>query len=331
MPVYFYWGEDNFAIAKAVKKLQSQVLDNNWLDFNYHQYQGDNQEIIIEGLNEVMTPPFGMGGRLVWLNETTICQQCSADLLTELNSTLPVIPDNSHLLFTTNKKPDGRLKSSRLLKKYAEVKEFKLIPFWDEEAIKNNIRVLAAEIGVKLTSSAVETLKDFVGNDTRQLWNELEKLRIYQDGAKSPTIDAEAINSLVICNTQNSLKLAEAIRSSHTETALTLVHDLLNRNEPALKIVATLVRQFRTWTTVKVIWEQGQTDYQAIAKSAEISGNPNRIKYIINDLKNINARQLIATLPLILELEYSLKKGAEPYNILTTTIIKMCQVLNNKK
>lgn len=329
MPVYFYWGEDDFAIAKAVKQLQNQILDNNWLDFNYHQYPGDNQEIIIEGLNEVMTPPFGTGGRLVWLNNTTVCQQCSADLLTELNSTLPKVPEHSHLLFTTNKKPDGRLKSSKLLKKYAEVKEFKLIPFWDEEGIKKNIRFLAAEAGVKLTSNAVETLKDFVGNNTRQLWNELEKLSIYQNGAKSSTIDAEDINSLVICNTQNSLKLAEAIRDRAHETALTLVHDLLNRNEPALKIVATLVRQFRTWTTVKVIWEQGQKDYQNIAKAAEISGNPNRIKYIINDLKTIQAKQLIATLPLILELEYSLKKGAEPYYILTTTVIKMCDVLKN--
>ncbi|VEP13395.1 DNA polymerase III, delta subunit [Hyella patelloides LEGE 07179] len=330
MPVYFYWGEDDFAIAKAVKQLQGKILDDNWLEFNFHRYQGDRQEVIIEALNEVMTPPFGMGGRLVWLNSTTICQQCSADLLAELTSTLPVISDDSHLLFTTSKKPDGRLKSSKLLKKFAEVKEFNLIPFWDEQGIKKNIRQLAAEIGVKLSPSAVEALKDFVGNDTRQLWNELEKLSIYQHQASNKIIDAEAVNSLVICNTQNSLKLAEAIRDSQTETALSLINDLLNRNEPPLKMVATLVRQFRMWTTVKVIWEAGEREYKSLAKIAEISGNPNRIKYILNDIQKLSATQLLSTLSLLLELEYSLKKGAEPYRILPTTALKICQLLSKQ-
>ena len=324
MPIYFYWGEDDFAIARAVEQLQAKVLDPDWLEFNYHKYRGDSQEIIIEALNEAMTPPFGMGGRLVWLNDTTIAQQCSTDLLAELNSTLPAISDNSHLFFTSSKKPDGRLKSTRLIKKFAEVKEFNLIPFWDEQGIKRNIRQLASEIGVKLSNSAVEVLKDFIGNDTRQLWNELEKLSIYQPQTSNQTIEAEAVNSLVICNTQNSLKLAEALRDRKLELALTLINDLLNRNEPALKIVAVLVRQFRTWTMVKVIWESGEREYSFIAKTAEISGNPNRIKYILQDIQNLSAKQLLSILPLLAELEYNLKKGAVPEQILPITAIKIC-------
>jgi DNA polymerase-3 subunit delta len=329
MPVYFYWGEDDFAIAKAVKQLQKQVLNDDWLDFNYHQYQGDREELIIEALNEVMTPPFGMGGRLVWLVNTTVCQQCSADLLTELTRTLPAITDSSYLLLTTSKKPDGRLKSSKLIKKIAEVKEFNLIPFWDEGGIKTNIQQIAKETGVKLTPSAVEVLKDLVGNDTRQLWNELEKLSIYQHQTTNKLIDAEAVNSLVISNTQNSLKLADAIRERQSELALSLISDLLNRNEPALKIVATLVRQFRMWTMVKVAWESGERQYQTIAKIAEISGNPNRIKYIIDDLKQLSTTQLVTTIPILIELEYSLKKGAEPYSSLQTSAIKLCHSLDS--
>ena len=326
MPVYFYWGEDDFAIAKAVKQLQKQILDDAWRDFNYHQYQGDRDEVIIEALNEAMTPPFGMGGRLVWLANTTVCQQCSADLLAQLTRTLPAISNSSHLLLTTSKKPDGRLKSSKLIKKVAEVKEFNLIPFWDERGIKNNIQQLAVETGVKLAPSAIEVLKDFVGNNTRQLWNELEKLSIYQHQTTNKVIDAEAVNSLVICNTQNSLRLADAIRQQQAELALSLVSDLLNRNEPALKIIATLVRQFRMWTIVKIAWESGEKQYQTIAKIAEISGNPNRIKYILDDLKQLSATQLLATLPILVELEYSLKKGAEPYSTLQTSAIKLCRL-----
>ena len=327
MPIYLYWGEDDFAIAKSVKKLQSQVLDPNWIDFNYHRYRGDNSEKIIEGLNEVMTPPFGMGERLIWLAETTICQQCSADLLAELQRTLPVIPATSHLLLTTSKKPDRRLKSSRLIEKYAQVTEFSFIPYWNTEAISRNVRQTATAIGVELTPQAVELLTESVGNNTRQLWNELEKLSLFyrNEIGNQKIIDVDAVSALVICNTQNSLQLAAAIRDRKIETALSLINDLINRNEPPLRIVATLVKQFRTWAIVKAMWESGERDLKTIANMAEI-GNPNRLKYIYREIQSISANQLLASLPILLSLEYGLKRGAIAKEILQTKTVELCNL-----
>ncbi len=327
MPIYLYWGEDDFAIAKSVKKLQSQVLDPNWIDFNYHRYRGDNSEKIIEGLNEVMTPPFGMGERLIWLAETTICQQCSADLLAELQRTLPVIPATSHLLLTTSKKPDRRLKSSKLVEQYAQVTEFSFIPYWNTEAISRNVRQTAAEMGVKLTPQAVELLTESVGNNTRQLWNELEKLSLFyrNEIGNQKIIDVDAVSALVICNTQNSLQLAAAIRDRKIETALSLINDLINRNEPPLRIVATLVKQFRTWAIVKAMWESGERDLKTIANMAEI-GNPNRLKYIYREIQSISANQLLASLPILLSLEYGLKRGAIAKEILQTKTVELCNL-----
>lgn len=113
MPIYLYWGEDDFAIQKAVAKLRDRLLDSDWISFNYTQYTPDQPDAIIQGLNQVMTPPFGAGKRLVWLVNTTLCQQCSEDLLSQLQSTLPVIPEASVLLLTCRTKPDGRLKSTQ--------------------------------------------------------------------------------------------------------------------------------------------------------------------------------------------------------------------------
>jgi len=327
MPIYFYWGEDDFAIAKSVKQLQSQILDSNWIDFNYHRYSGDNAENIIEGLNEVMTPPFGMGDRLIWLENTTICQQCSADLLAELQRTLPVIPTSSHLLLTSSKKPDRRLKSSKLLEKHAQVTEFCLIPYWDTKALKRNVRQVASEMKVQLTPDAIELLSESVGNNTRQLWNELEKLSLFyqEQPGNDQVIDVDAVSALVISNTQNSLQLAAAIRDRQIETALTLVNDLINRNEPPLKIVATLVRQFRTWAILKNLWESGQRDLKTIANTAEI-GNPNRLKYIYREIQSVSGEQLLASLTILLSLEYGLKRGAIAKEILQTKTVELCNL-----
>ena len=220
MPVYLYWGEDDFAIAKAVEKLQNKVLDTNWLQFNYHKISGDRTEATIEGLNQAMTPVFGMGGRLVWLADTDLCQQKpSTDTLEELERTLKAIPETSHLLFTTNKKLDGRLSSTKLLKKHAVVKDFSLIPPWKTDLITAQVKETAQKQQLKLTPAATELLTESVGNNTRQLWNEIEKLKIYWDERPEP-LDETIVARLVLCNTQNSLQLAAAIRDGRTDEAL---------------------------------------------------------------------------------------------------------------
>ncbi|MGL5836099.1 MAG: DNA polymerase III subunit delta [Waterburya sp.] len=325
MPVYLYWGEDDFAIAQAVEKLQTKILDPNWLQFNYHQLSGDRPEMVIEALNQVMTPVFGLGERLVWLVETNLCQQKpSANTLEELERTLKVIPTTAHLLLTTSKKPDGRLGSTKLLSKHAVVKDFSLIPPWKTDLITAQVKRVAQEKQLKLTPKAIALLTESVGNNTRQLWNELEKLKIYWGDNPQP-LDETAVAELVLCNTQNSLQLAAAIKDGKTAEALSLVSDLINRNEPALKIVATLVGQFRTWTIVKVMQQSGNRDNKAIATAAGIN-NPNRLYFIHQEIQNTHAQKLLATLPLLLELEYSLKSGGAALTVLQTKIIELCLI-----
>jgi DNA polymerase-3 subunit delta len=324
MPTYLFWGDDDFAIAQAVKELRQAVLDSDWQQFNYEKIPGDAPDAARQALNQALTPPFGLGGRLVWLEGSTACQHCPEDLFAQFQRTLPAIPPNCHLLLTSVKKPDGKLKLAKLLKQTADIREFALISPWKTEEIVSRVREFSQKLGVKLTPTAVQLLAESVGNDTRQLWNELEKLGIYgQQQAKS--LDAGAIAALVNANSQNSLQLAAAIRQGNTAQALGLVADLLARNEPALRLVATLVGQFRTWAAVKLKLEAGERDEQAIAAAAEIA-NPKRIYFIRKEVQPFSSRQFLATLPILLELEFALKKGAEPTAILQTAIVQLCRL-----
>ena len=109
---------------------------------------------------------------------------------------------------------------------------------------------MAQELGLKLTKDAIQLLAESVGNNTRQLYLELDKLQLLAGGA-GEQIDRVMVASLVVSNTQNSLQLAAAIRQGDVGTALQTIEELINHNEPALKIVATLVGQFRMWLWVK--------------------------------------------------------------------------------
>ena len=171
---------------RAVNSLRDRVLDPQWASFNYTALPTDHPNAVVEATTLSMTPPFGAGSRLTWLVNTTVCQQCPEDLLAELKRTLPFIPETSVLLLTSRTKPDGRLKSTQLLQNHADIREFALIPPWKTEQLVQAVSQAAQEVGVKLNRSSVELLAQSVGNDTRQLYSELEKLRLYTGGANKP-------------------------------------------------------------------------------------------------------------------------------------------------
>lgn len=324
MSIYLFWGEDDFALTQAVNELRQSILDPNWASFNYEKISPDRADAVVEGLNQAMTPPFGMGGRLVWLAETTVCQQCSEELLAELERTLPAIPQESVLLLTTRNRPDGRLKSTKLLQKHAEIREFASIPPWKTEQLTQRVRERARDAGVKLTATATELLAQAVGNNTRQLANELEKLRLYAGDTHQP-LDERTVERLVTATTQSSIQLAGAIRQGDAAKALALIAELIDKNEPALRIVATLTGQFRTWLWVKLMESEGERDRGKIAKAAEV-GNPKRIYFLSQEVRALSLKQLTATLKVLLELEFSLKRGAEPLSTLQTKAIELCAI-----
>jgi DNA polymerase-3 subunit delta len=328
MPVFFYWGNDDFAIAQAVSALHKKVLDPAWEDFNYDKISPEQPDGLVQGLNQVMTPPFGAGSRLVWFVDTILGQRCPEEVLLELERTLPSLPDTSVLLLTARSKPDSRLKSTKLLQKYAEIREFSLVPAWKTDLIVKQVRQVAQELGVKLTPGAVERVAEAVGNDTWQLYSELEKLRIFAGHSRQP-LDEAAIAPLVTTTTQNALKLASAIRQGQVALALELVAELLRHNEPALVIVKTLVGQFRLWLWVKLMLEAGERDEAAIAEAAELA-NPKRLYFLKQEVQPLSSTALLRALPLLLELEASLKRGADELATLQTKTIELCEVCQGR-
>lgn len=322
MPIYVYWGEDDFAMQKAIYCLRDRFVDSQWLSFNYTVLPATQPEAVIQGLTQALTPPFGAGYRFVWLVDTTIFQQCSSDLLAQLQQTLPVIPENSILLLSCRHKPDRRLKSTQLLQ-LGELREFSLIPPWKTEQLIHAVQQAAQELNIQLTSQSAQRLAEAVGNNTRQMYNELEKLRTFT-GSNSKPIDAVAVAALVSNNTYNTLHLAAAIKEGNSVKSLELVTQLINQNEPALRVSATLVGQFRTWLWVKLM-SDAKHDHAAIAQAAEVA-NPKRVYFLQQETKSVSVQQLASTLPILLELELNLKQGQEEVSVLQTKVMELCQI-----
>jgi DNA polymerase III subunit delta len=324
MSFFFYWGNDEFAIAQAVAQLRQQILDPAWESFNADRFAGDQPDAIIQALNQAMTAPFGSGDRFVWLSDTTVGQRCPEEILSELERTLPQLPTSTTLVFTSRTKPDSRLKATKLLQKHAAVQEFSLIPAWNDGLLLKQVQTTAQSLRLKMTPGAAQRLAAAVGNDTRQLYNELEKLRLFIGDSASP-VDEAAISAIVTSNAQTAFQLAETIRLGQTAAALELLAELLGQNEPALRIVSALVGQFRLWVWVKLLLESGERDDAAIAQAADLA-NPKRLYYIKKEVQPLKLERLLQALPLLLELEFSLKRGADDLPTLQTKLVQLCQL-----
>ncbi len=325
MHVYFYWGDDDYQISQAVKKLIDTHVDPLWRDFNYTKINASGDLEVMDGLNQAVTSPFGMGSRLTWLADTAIAQRCSELLLAELDRTFTHLPADSYILFTSTNKPDGRAKSTKLIQKYAKVLEFGLIPPWKPEAIGQLVKQAAAEIDLKISSDGVDLLVEAIGNDTRRLTMELQKLQLSHHGKTKP-LTAKDIAPLVEVSAHNSLQLATAIRSANVSQALSLIGELLRNNEVGLRICATLVGQFRTWLWIKLMQESGERDDKAIADAAEI-GNPKRIYFLKQEVQGLNSSKLMRSLSILLRLEADLKHGKDETASLQTAIVELCQAM----
>jgi DNA polymerase III subunit delta len=328
MPIYFFWGADEFRLKKAVMDLRDRTLDPNWVSFNYDCIAPDLADGPMQALNQAMTPPFGLGKRLVWLADTPLGQRCPAELLVELERTLPALPDTTVLLFTSTQKPDGRLKSTKLLKQYAELREFAALAPWQNDQLIAQVKRVAQEMNLRLQPQSAELLAEAVGADTRRLYNEIEKLALYwseQDQLKPEPLPPEVITQLVTVSTQTSFQLSEALIAGKTGQALSLASDLLANNEPALRVVATLVGQFRRWLWVSLLMAEGERDTQAIAKAAEIN-NPKRVYILQKQIHGCSPSQLNKAMSLLLELEFGLKRGAPEEITLQTKMIEIASL-----
>ncbi|MCF2969800.1 DNA polymerase III subunit delta [Synechococcus sp. Nb3U1] len=322
MPVYFYWGEDHYRLLQAVQQLREQVLDPDWAAFNYDRLP---PESTIAGLNQAMTPPLGAAARLVWLEDTHLTQHCPEDLWEEVERILAQLPPTTHLLLTTTSKPDGRLKSTKILKKTAIVREFQQLAAWDEEGILKQVHAEAAQRQLKLSPVAAQKLAEAVGNESRRLVMELEKLALFTAG-QTDAITPEQIEALVPASAYNSFQLAASLRKGDLDQALVILTHLLDQNEPALKVLAVLVGQFRTWLWVRLLLDQGERDPKAIAQKAEI-GNPNRVYFLQKEVGSLKTATLLKAMQQLLHLEYGLKQGQPERGAFQAALIQIVAIL----
>ena len=304
MPIHLLWGDDEAARTRAVDGLIERLVDPAWAAINLSRLDGNDPSQAAQALEEARTPPFGGGARLVLLQRSPFCNQCPAELADQLEASLELIPESCHLMLVNPAKPDGRLRTTKVLQKLAKAgsgavfeQTFALPAIWDGAGQVELVARTARELGLQLEPAAAEALADAIGSDSARLASELEKLSVFVAGAGQPAaITLAAVQALVGGQSTSALAVGDA---------------LLAANEPGLRIVASLTSQIRGWLWVALLERKGENDVAVIARAAGI-GNPKRIYVMRKQIRGKPPALFLRLLGQLLEVEADLKRGADP-------------------
>ena len=136
MPTYLYWGEEDFNIELAVKRLRKKLLDPDWAAFNHKVFDSPALQTIIESASTI---PMGFGDVLIEIYNQNIFSRKTKEKKTpavdekhlqELLELIPELPDRINLLFVVvfprgaKKKIDKGLKTTKTIEKHGVIQQF---------------------------------------------------------------------------------------------------------------------------------------------------------------------------------------------------------------
>lgn len=240
-PLYVFQGQEYFLIEEAIDHVKQTLIQSETADFNYGKFSGKDVQVG-DVLDQAQTIPFLSKWRLIVLTDV---HEIAAPEQNRMISYLSN-PNQSTCLIMTAEKLDGRTKFAQVLRQHAEI-----VQFWKlyDRDVPQWISTRAKQYNCTISLQAAAYLVDLVGNDLRQVDNELKKIVAYT-GAGELSIDV--VQKVVGDIREHDIfELVDAVSEGNTIEALRILNQLLTEGEQPLKILMMVTRQFRLLWKVK--------------------------------------------------------------------------------
>ncbi len=261
-PVYVFQGEERFLMEEGLERIKRTLIPPEAADFNFDKFSGDKLQAV-DVISQAQTVPFLSKWRLIIVTEI---HQLPAAAQKQM---IPYLlnPCQSTCLIMTTSKLDSRTKFARALKQAGDI-----IQFWKlfERDLPEWLKRRANDYGCTVLPQAARYLIELVGNNLRQLDNELKKVIAFSGHKEiTPEMVLQVVGDI---RARNIFELVDVIGSGNAVEALRILNQLLIEGEQPLKILAMVARQFRLlWKTKAHIAEQKRLSPQQLAGKIGVS------------------------------------------------------------
>ena len=232
LPIYFFFGEDQFAIDGAVKTVEKTLLKKVESDFDREVINVDKKNSVAEILDLVSAFPFGGGSKVITLK--------NFEKLNEKKKFAEYINDPAdfaHLVITYSGKitsfaqePFTALFEKGFMFEARKLTGRELVQWAVKTANRNKL---------SLTSEVAQVLVDVVGDDKGILEMQLNKFSDYLE--EGSAIEVEHIKNSVSVTKENSIfELQDALGVGNKNRAIDVAMNLLKSGNDLNAIIGML-------------------------------------------------------------------------------------------
>jgi DNA polymerase-3 subunit delta len=316
LPLYLFFGEEEFLIREALDLIIEKVLEPGAKDFNYNSlYCRDTP--VSELVNLAQTLPFMSEKRLV------IARDFDALKASDLEEITPYLNDPSPstcLVMVSNRGKYDKKSIISAVEARGAVARF--YPLLDREIVAW-IEQGARARGLSLQRDAAQYLWQTVGNDLQKIINELEKVEISIKGKK--TVTYEDVKTVVgDFREYTPFDLAAALGSKDREKSFLILSRLIQEGEQPVGLLGSIAWNFRRLLQAKAM-EAAGTAVDDIMKKLRPPVIFHQVAQFKSQMKSYSVGELRETFAVMLQADKALKSsGLSGRLVLERMIFRVC-------
>lgn len=309
-PILVLTGED-VGQFEWLKKDILQKIAYDPSDLNYSYFDMKETSYAVVEL-DLVSLPFFADEKIVILDHlldlTTAKKRVLTDEdLKQFESYLEMPSESTKLVIFAEGKLDSKRRLVKLLKREAQIVEAATPT---DQDLKRYFASQAQELGLKFVGDALDQLLLKSGYDFGELQKNLALLQAYKEDGQITLEDVEEAVPKTLQD--NIFDLTQMILKRQIDQASNLVKDLRLQGEDEIKLIAIMLGQFRLFTQVKILSEEGQTESQIVTSLSDLSGrriNPYQVKFALRDSRRLSLPFLKKAMITLIETDYAIKSG----------------------
>lgn len=314
MPVYLFWGDEDFTLENEIKDIKDKVLkisDGNEISpLNYRCLDNPDFKTLIDALR---CQPMMFGDVVYKIRadkyflETTKKFKLDDKQTDEVIKALEMVSERVHIILTCpidkgdRKKPDSRKKIFKAVQKTGTIKEFTAFKAYEEYKILPVLKAMVQKAGLKGDSTVLTMIIRQTGPSLRDLNSALDKIKllIHPDAVITKDV-VEKLGG----ESRNIFLISDLVLEKKFDRALFEISNLLNKSH-YLEILAFLQSSFSKLLMTKV-YSSSMSSFDIARKTGQ---NEFVVKKSLEKLQGINTDELVTIKQNLTQAEYEIKSG----------------------
>ena len=254
---FLVYGEDEFLVSKKAKAIADDYIPEADRDMALDIIDGraDNVDhavqIIKRAQEAVATPSFFSPRKLVWIRQANFLSDTVIGRSENVKTPLGLFVDyikttlpEGHAILISAPKADKRYTLFKTFKALGELHAFDVPERGGERHAQAQLDSLLRESGLTMARDVRETFLERVGNDTRQMVMEIEKLALYVGDRKA--VSRDDVRTMTSSSREAlAWDLSDAFGDRNLSSALYVVRMLFAQKESHIRLIAVLEGRIR--------------------------------------------------------------------------------------